>query len=378
MNTPDQAKTLQFSREGEDLQAILGGVWTLSSGLESLKPLKKAISDGSKPPNLWLDTQGVERWDSSLLAFIVECIDLCKDKKIEFKYDRLGQGVKELIELSQAVPAKENEEPERKRSFVYKMGSKSLGLYDGFIEMLAFAGESSTSVLRTISGKSKARWRDFTLIVQEVSIEALPIVSLISFLVGFIMAFVAAAQLKQFGASIYVADLVGLAMVREMGAMMAAIIMAGRTGSAFAATLGSMKVTEELDALSTTGISPMDFLVIPRIAALFLMMPLLCIFADFIGILGGFAVSMTMLDLSFQEYMNETRAAIELGDIFVGVSKSTVFGALIALSGCLRGMQCGNSSDSVGVASTSAVVTAITSIIIADAVFAVLFDVLGI
>lgn len=377
MGSPTQAKTVNLSREEQDLHVNLGGVWELGVGLEDLKIFSKEIKK-SKPESVFIHTEKVETWDSSLLAFVLGCLDICKKEKIKFKYDMLSEGVKELVELSQAVPTKEVDERGRKESFIYKMGSRSLGLYEGVIEMLAFAGESFSSLVRVASGKGRSRWRDFTLLVQEVSIEALPIVALISFLVGFIMAFVAAAQLKQFGASIYVADLVGLAMVREMGAMMAAIIMAGRTGSAFAATIGSMKVTEELDALRTTGISPMDFLVIPRIGALFLMMPLLCLFADFIGILGGFIVSMTLLDVSFQEYLHETQLAISLTDIFVGVSKSTVFGALIALSGCLRGMQCGNSSDAVGIASTSAVVTAITSIIITDAIFAVLYDGLGI
>jgi phospholipid/cholesterol/gamma-HCH transport system permease protein len=219
---------------------------------------------------------------------------------------------------------------------------------------------------------------DLMLLIQECGAQALPIVTLISILVGLILAFVGAVQLKMFGAQIYVADLVGIAMAREMGAMMTGIIMAGRTGAAFAAQLGTMQVNEEIDALKTLGISPMEFLVMPRIIALVLMMPLLCIYADFMGILGGLLVGIGMLDLSFMEYLNETREALTLTHFSVGIFKGVVFGILVALSGCLRGMQCGRSSSAVGLAATSAVVTAIVAIIMCDGLFAIITNTLGI
>jgi len=208
--------------------------------------------------------------------------------------------------------------------------------------------------------------------------QALPIVTLISFLVGVILAFVGAVQLKQFGAQIYVADLVGIAIVHEMGAMMTGIIMAGRTGAAFAAQLGTMKVTQEIDAFTTMGFSPLEFLVLPRVIALILMMPLLCLYSDFVGVLGGATVAVEMLDLSWTTYVRETIHAISLTDLFGGVFKSSVYGVLIALSGCLRGIQCGNSSSAVGDAATSAVVTGIVAIVGACGIFAVVFYVLGI
>jgi phospholipid/cholesterol/gamma-HCH transport system permease protein len=192
-----------------------------------------------------------------------------------------------------------------------------------------------------------------------VGAQALPIVTLISFLVGVILAYVGAVQLRQFGAQIYVADLVGIAMTREMGAMMAAIIMAGRTGAAFAASLGTMQVNEEIDALTTLGISPMEFLVLPRVLALTAMMPLLCVYADLVGILGGACVGVGMLDLGGVEYFVRSSHAITLRDVLAGLVMSGVFGALVALAGCLRGMQCGRSSAAVGWAATSAVVTGI-------------------
>lgn len=244
-------------------------------------------------------------------------------------------------------------------------------------DVLAFIGEAMLVLGKFFTGRARYRRQDFWLTVQEVGVNALPIVTLISFLVGLIMAFVGAVQLQQFGATIYVANLVGLAMVREMGAMMTGIIMAGRTGAAFAAQLGSMKVSEELDALRTMGVSPMEFLVLPRMLALFLMMPLLCLYANFVGILGGLTVSVAMLDISLIAYLRQTTSAIDLGSFSTGLIKSTVFGVLVAATGCLRGMQCGSSSAAVGIAATSAVVSGITCIIIADALFAVIFQIIG-
>jgi phospholipid/cholesterol/gamma-HCH transport system permease protein len=244
--------------------------------------------------------------------------------------------------------------------------------------MLSFVGQATLSLARFLTGRARYRKSDFFVLVQQAGAEALPIVTLISFLVGLILAFVGAVQLQQFGASIYVADLVGIAMVREMGAMMTGIVMAGRTGASYAAQLGSMKVTQETDALTTMGISPLDFLVLPRMLALFFMMPLLCVYSDFVGILGGAAVGVGMLDLSPITYYQQTAGAVSLTDLIGGVFKASVYGVLIAISGCLRGMQSGSSSSAVGEATTSAVVTSIVFIISACGVFAVLFYVLGI
>ena len=196
----------------------------------------------------------------------------------------------------------------------------------------------------------------------------MPIVSLISFLVGLILAFVGVLQLAMFGAEVYVADLVGIAMVREMGAIMTGIIMAGRTGAAYAAQLGTMQVNEEIDALETLAIPPMEFLVLPRMVALTLMMPFLVLYADLMGILGGALVAVGMYDINIIVYLNRTKAAIGLNDLFIGLFMGVVFGILVALSGCLRGMQCGRSASAVGDAATSAVVTGIVAIIIATAV----------
>jgi phospholipid/cholesterol/gamma-HCH transport system permease protein len=215
------------------------------------------------------------------------------------------------------------------------------------------------------------------LLIQQCGAEALPIVTLISFLLGVILAFVGAVQLQQFGAQIYVANLVGVAMTREMGALMTAILMAGRTGAAFAAELGTMKVTQELDALTTAGFSVLEFLVLPRVLALVLMMPLLCLYADLVGVLGGATIGVGMLDLSWTMYLQQTIHVVSLGDTVGGVFKATVYGILIALAGCWRGLEAGSSASAVGRAATSAVVTSLVAIIVACGLFAFLFYVLG-
>ena len=258
------------------------------------------------------------------------------------------------------------------------MGTDAINFGRSTIEILEFLGEASIAFVRVLRGQARFRRSDLFLIIQECGSQALPIVSLISLLVGLIIAFVGAVQLMMFGAEIYVASLVGIAMVRVMGAVMAGIIMAGRTGAAFAAQLGTMHVNEEIDALKTMGISPMEFLVLPRMIALLLMMPLLCLYADLMGILGGLIVGVFMLDLNAIEYYNMTCASVRLKDFWIGLFQGSVFGVLVAMAGCLRGMQSGRSASAVGEAATSAVVTGIVAIIVATAVITVLCNVLGI
>jgi phospholipid/cholesterol/gamma-HCH transport system permease protein len=231
---------------------------------------------------------------------------------------------------------------------------------------------------KLFTGRARFRSSDLMVIIQDCGASALGIVTLISVLVGLILAFVGAIQLEAFGAQIYVADLVGIATVREMGAMMTAIVMAGRTGAAFAAQLGTMQVNEEIDALATLGLSPMEFLVLPRMIALILMMPLLCLYSDFVGIFGGATVGVGVLGLSLQSYLHESIRALTMVALVGGLVKSAVYGVLIALAGCYQGFECGNSSAAVGQATTAAVVSSIVMIVTACGMFAVLFNILGI
>ncbi len=219
---------------------------------------------------------------------------------------------------------------------------------------------------------------DLVLYFQEAGAEALPIVSLISFLIGMIFAFVGVKQLSLFGAGIYTADLVAVAMVREMAAIMTAIIMAGRTGAAYAAQIGTMKVNEEVDALSTLGVNPIDFLVTPRIIALVVMMPLLTMYSSLMGILGGTLVGLMMLDVSLVQYTQQTISAVEMNSLLGGLFKSLVYGSLVALAGCQQGMACGSSAMAVGQSTTRAVVLGIVLIVVSAAILTVIYINLGI
>jgi len=259
-----------------------------------------------------------------------------------------------------------------------RIGTAAIASAKSGLEFVDFLGSLTLALGRFITLRARYQVRDLWLLMQQCGAEALPIVALIAFLVGLILAFVGAVQLRQFGAQIYVADLVGLGMVREMGALMTGILMAGRTGASFAAQLGTMKVNEEVDALVTLGISPLEYLVLPRMLALCLMMPLLCVFADLIGIAGGGLVGIGMLDIHPGEYVRRTIDAITTTDFAVGVVKSAVFGILVAVAGCQRGMRTSGSASAVGAAATSAVVTGIVAIVSADGLFSVLTSVLGI
>ena len=371
---------ISFRREdATTLRVRFSGTWRLRRGLPTAALLERELKSSGNVRGITFDADELAFWDSSVLTFLVEVSELCRSRGVHMDRAGLPAGVRRLLDLAEAVPEKKGARKETAETpFLERLGNTAIGYGTSLGEMLRFLGEMTLTFGRLFRMKARFRAIDLLLLIQQCGAQALPIVTLISFLVGVILAFVGAIQLKQFGAQIYVADLVGIAMIREMGAMMTGIIMAGRTGAAFAAQLGTMKVTQEIDAFTTMGFSPLEFLVLPRVIALVLMMPLLCLYSDFVGVLGGAAVGLGMLDLSWTTYFRETANAITLTDVFGGVFKSSVYGVLIALSGCLRGIQCGNSSSAVGDAATSAVVTGIVAIVVACGIFAVVFYVLGI
>jgi len=361
------------------LRLHLAGEWKLKSGLPTPAVVEKQLQSVGGFSRLALDASDLGDWDSGLLAFLVGIQELCREHKVDLDPGNLPEGARRLLALATAVPERQGARRTASRpDFLTLVGNESLTLWRSAGEMMAFIGEAMQSFGKLIMGRARFRLSDLVDIIYECGAAALPIVTLISFLVGLILAFVGAIQLQQFGAQIYVADLVGIAMAREMGALMTGIIMSGRTGAAFAAQLGTMQVNEEIDALTTFGLSPMEFLVLPRMIALILMMPLLAIYADLMGILGGGLVGVGLLKITVTQYINETLNAVHLLDFAVGIVKSAVFGVLVALSGCMRGIQCGRSASAVGLAATSAVVTSIVLIIITDGIFAVLTNALGI
>ena len=357
---------------GSGLELMLGGIWQVTA----LRPEWRTLLGGRRPASVRLRLEGLERWDTSLLLFLLEVQEACDEAGVACDLAQLPPQMRALLDQAaaarQAEPAKDRSEP-----FLSGVGHATLETWDRARTASAFLGECVLGLVRLVRHPRRFRWRDCLEEMQQCGAMALPIVSLISFLVGLIMAYQAAVQLRQFGADIYVADLVGLSVVREMGPMMAAVILAGRTGAAFAATLGNMKANEEVDALETLGLSPVDFLVLPRLLALVVMMPLLALYANAVGVLGGMVVAAGVLDIPPAAYWIETQSIIDLSDLNTGLLKSVVFGGLIGLAGCWRGMQAERSAVGVGRAATSAVVTGILLIIVADAVFAVAFNVLG-
>ena len=373
------AARLRLSQPGTGiLQVQVSGSWTLANGVPSTTEVEQAIDDQGLS-RLCFDAGSLETWDSSLVNVVYKLARHCRRTGVALDLSGLPEGLRGLLVLAETVPA-HAQAPSHlpDTSFLADVGSEAIHFFRSAADIVRFVGGVAVSMGRMLFGRAHFRRSDLVLIIQQVGAQALPIVSLISVLVGVILAFVGAVQLEQFGADIFIANLVGLGMVRDMGAMMTAVIMAGRTGAAYAAELGTMTVNEEIDALRTMGISPIDFLVVPRILALVLMMPLLTLYADLMGILGGALVGVTLFDIGIYEYFRQTRSAIDLLDLFGGLFKGLVYGAIVAVSGCLRGMECGRISAAVGIATTSAVVTSIVFIVVAAAVLTVAYDILNI
>lgn len=355
----------------------LSGSWRMQDRLPSPADVEAELARAATARRLSFDAREVTAWDTGLLVFVLNVLAAAKSLDLTADRSGLPEGVGKLLDLAAAVPERDTKRGGAAPSFLARVGQASLSALAGGRAMITFVGEASIALARAAVGRARFRRVDLMLNIQEAGASALGIVSLISFLIGLILAFVGAIQLRQFGAQIYIADLVAIGMAREMGAMMAAIIMAGRTGAAYAAQLGTMRVNEEIDALTTMGISPFEFLVLPRMLGLILMMPLLTIYADLVGILGGAVVGVGMLKVGVVPYWNHTWNAATLADFSAGMIKSVVFGVLIAIAGCLRGMQSGRSSAAVGLAATSAVVTGIVFIIVSDAILTVVYDAIG-
>ncbi len=365
-------------RDNGILLILLSGSWDLQDGLPSGGEVLSEIRTSTGLREVRFDGSDIADWDSSLLTFVKKIKDVCAPLNIEVDLSALPVGVATL--LAPYDPTSESDEilDDAGEGMLNRIGSTSIKVTAEYRDMLTFVGEAALSFLKLLRGKTSFRKVDFLEFLQDTGARALPIVTLINFLIGVILAFIGAVQLQKFGASIYVADLVAIAMVREMSAMMTGMIVAGRSGAAFAAQLGTMMVNEEIDALQTSGFSPYDYLVLPRMLALALMMPLLALYGDFIGILGGGIVSIGILDITVSQYIEQTISAVTIVDFTTGFFKSGVYGVLIAIAGCMRGMQCGRSASAVGSAATSAVVTSIVFIIVSSAILTVLFDILGV
>jgi phospholipid/cholesterol/gamma-HCH transport system permease protein len=365
-------------QSGDTIVVAVSGTWELERPTPRFARLVEGRSGSAAVRAVEFDAAELGAWDTSLLTFLQQGLKYCEAEAVEFRGDGLPEEIARLLELARAVPEQHTGAKQAKPSLAARIGIRSLSAWDALHAFIAFTGEVTLSFFRLLSRRARLRWRDFWVVVQSNSSGALPLVTLISFLVGLIIAFLGAVVLRRFGAGYYVSYLVGYGMLREMAALMTGIIMAGRTGAAFAAELGSMKITEEIDAYETLGISPVDHLVLPRVLGLGLMMPLLTVYAMFVGILGGLVVAVALLDLTVTQFMGGLLTPVTISDGLLGVFKGTVFGLIIGIAGCMRGMQTGSDAGAVGRAATSAVVTGITLIIVANAVIDWLAVLLGI
>ncbi|MFO7598200.1 MAG: MlaE family lipid ABC transporter permease subunit [Candidatus Desulfacyla sp.] len=340
-------------------------------------PMMEALSARLKKyaiSSLTVDLEHVDYLDDFGTLVLAELRKRVAHGKAAFHVIHASDKIKELLSLLDFDSPDEQLTVQQKRSpgvFV-RLGETSIQQVSGLKYAISFIGSIILSLIHVCSRPGSLRKNDTLLYMQRVGVDGFPIVALISFLMGLIMAFMSSVQLQQFGANIYVASLVSLAMTRELGPIITAIIVAGRSGSAFAAEIGTMKISEEVDALFTMGFNPVLFLVVPKLIAAVVMVPILTLFSDLFAIMGGLVVGISMLDLTVNSYVAQTIKTLTLFDVFWGVLKSGVFAVLITWIGCLRGFQVSGGAASVGQATTSAVVSSIFLIILSDSIFSVI------
>ena len=373
------AAALAYNKNDDNKLAItLSGEWLLGADLPAPDPVLDELRSPPKPAVVTFETGDLGAWDTGLITALVAIQRGAAANGIDVDEAGLPEGARRLIDLAFAVREREGARRDAvDKPFLEQIGEGVLSILGNAAELFEFTGRLVLSFGRFARGKATYLRSDVRLHIQEAGAEAFPIVSLITFLIGMIFAFVGVMQLENFGVGIYTADLVAVAMVREMSPIMTAIIMAGRTGASYAAQIGTMKVNEEVDALTTLGINPIDFLVTPRVIALILMLPLLTMYGSLMGILGGTVVGLAMLDASLVQYTVQTVNSVDLSTLFGGLFKSVVYGSLVALAGCQQGMSCGGSAMAVGQATTKAVVNGIVLIVVSASVLTIIYINLG-
>lgn len=377
--------TVTVTHETSCSLITLSGNWIMDEDVPAFIPLHENVAALSGDQSgivgdyakIICNGEAIGQWDTSLVAYLFRCNRWAEAERKEVHYENMPSGVLALLDMIGAPRTLGTAKDENPMGVAEKLGQWVLAAHGAVFRVAEFTGELCLSLVRAVKRQAFFRWKDFLSILYDVGPGALPIITLISFLVGLILAFVGAIQLRQFGAQIFVADLVGIAMAREMGGMMTAIIMAGRSSAAYAARIGTMQVNEEVDALRTAGLNAFDFLVLPRMIALLMMLPLLTLYAMAIGILGGMCIGIFMLDLTATEYIRQTISSTSINHFTAGFLKSFLFALVIAGAGCYHGLRCGRSSESVGKVTTIAVVAAIVGIVVTDSVMTLVYDALG-
>ena len=342
--------------------------------MESVDSKLDAFWESSHPTEIAADLSDVKYMDSAGAMLLLQLEEKAKDTGISFQFlneKEKFKGIMNLLDMKALhLPPLISEEEQK--GFFELFGEAAQRVYDDFIRVMTFIGELLTAMMHSLRHPLAVRWAAVFFYMKRVGVDGLPIVSLISLLVGVIIAFMSSLQLKQFGATTYVAALVGFAMVRELGPLMTAIIVAGRSGSAFSAEIGSMMINEEVDALTTMGFDPIRFLAIPKVLASILVVPLLTIYSAFFGIMGGLMVGVLGLDLTVYSFIKQTMDSFKVFDVVSSLIKAAVFAMLISGIACQRGFQVRGGAEAVGAATTSAVVAGIFLIVLANSAFAII------
>ncbi|HHC71577.1 MAG TPA: STAS domain-containing protein [Thiotrichales bacterium] len=355
----------------------LAGDWSIHRPRPLRGPLEEAFRE-SGGSALVVDGSEIGKWDLGLVAWLVGVVATVREEGGDLRWQGVPEGAVRLVEQGDARPPEPEQPSPAGEGMLAWLGARVLGGVTAMPDALRFLGELTLALAGMARGRTQMRGQDLLHVLDQAGPRAFAIVSLISFLVGLIMSYMGAVQLQQFGAQVYVADLVAIGMVREIGPLMAAIIMSGRSGAAYAAQLGTMQVNEEVDALRALGVSPMEFLVLPRFLGMVVMMPVLSLYASVVGIAAGMLVAVQVYDIGMLEYYHQTLSAVEPGYFLVGLVKGLLYGMMIALAGCYRGIRCGRSAAAVGDATTSAVVTGIVLIVVMASLTTILFQKLGI
>jgi phospholipid/cholesterol/gamma-HCH transport system permease protein len=377
---PSKGHTIKVQGDGgQHVSLAVSGRLALDN-LHAFTAEVQGLLSKQSPAALTLDLAGVDFLDSAGALALIELENEARSRSVAFELVNLtdkARGIMALID-PQALTTQPLISERLSGSFLERVGAEALLILDDFKRVLIFAGELLVALFYAILHPWTVRWNDVMVYMKSVGVDGLPIIGLISFLLGLILAFMSSLQLKQFGANIYVASLLAIAIVKELGPIMTAILVAGRSGSSFAAEIGTMMVNEEVDALTAMGFTPVRFLAVPKVLAAMIVVPLLTIYADFFGILGGVIVGVLGLDLTVYTYLKETQTSLTLLDIITSLIKSGVFAVLIAGIGCQRGFEVRGGAEAVGSATTSAVVAAIFLIIVMDSAFALVFQYLHI
>ena len=364
---------VQEERAGEVLLSLSGRIDV--ENLDLFTSETDAMMNQMTPSKLLVDLSNLEYLDSAGALGLLQLEDRAKAKSISLQFVNVTEEAKRIMGLiSREALSMKPLVSEKKSNVIEQIGEGSLRLFNDFISIMTFLGDLLTAVGRSFFHPRAIRREDVLFYMKRVGVEGLPIVGLISFLLGLIIAFMSSLQLKQVGANIYVASLVGVAMVSELGPIMTAILVAGRSGSAFAAEIGTMEVNEEVDALMTMGFDPTLFLAVPKVLAAMVAVPILTLYSDLFGIGGGLVVGVLGLDLTVYTYVQETMKVISVTSIFRSLLKSVVFAVLIAGIGCQRGFQVRGGAQAVGSATTSAVVAGIFLVVVIDSAFAIIFN----